>query len=85
MLQDLRTQKATILDQLRLWGDSGVCATTLLSMRIPRYAARIKELRDDGHRIETVPCLFHPHKTRQVRYVLTPDLHAGQLSLLEEA
>jgi hypothetical protein len=47
-----------------------VCGTTLLSDRIPRYAARIWELRGVGFDITTRKCTRHKHTTRQVEYVL---------------
>jgi len=46
-----------------------VCGTTLLGWMIPRYAARIAELRET-ETIETRACNLHDHKTRQVMYVL---------------
>jgi len=49
-----------------------VCGTTLLAEMIPRYAARISELRRDGHVIGTRRCSNqqHHHQSRQVEYVL---------------
>lgn len=66
---------------LRLLETAPVCGTELLDRHMPRYAARIKELRTDGHNIATRPCqnTLHRHTTAQVEYVLLP---AGQLELL---
>ena len=49
-----------------------VCGTEFLRMHIPRYAARVLELRQQGHEIMTVPCndVYHDHQSAQVRYVL---------------
>ena len=64
------SQKATILQWLQ--EERAVCATTLLANRIPRGAARISELRGEGHRIVTEECDsgVHGHRTRQIQYRL---------------
>jgi len=62
-----RTQKERILDSLRR---GPVCGTELLRRGMPRYAARIYELRADGHRIETARCLLHRHDSYQIMYRL---------------
>jgi len=66
-------QKDQILDELQHWGS--VCGTTLLQMHFPRYAARIAELRAEGHQIVTERCErgWHLHRTKQVQYRLIPD------------
>ena len=63
----MSSQKARVLASLT---QSTLCATVLLSQRIPRGAARIAELRSDGWDIETRTCTQHYHHTRQVEYVL---------------
>lgn len=65
-----QTQTGYILEQLRK--RDAVCGTELLQARIPRYSARILELRAAGYRIVTRPCskTFHYHDSRQVEYVL---------------
>jgi hypothetical protein len=52
--------------------DGPVCGTTMLREYMPRYAARIGELRNDGYNIKTVTCKVgtHEHRTRQVQYEL---------------
>lgn len=64
-----RSQKARILHALEN-SRIGVCGTTLLARNMPRYAARIGELRADGVDIVTEPCNLHWHVTRQVKYRL---------------
>ena len=51
-----------------------VCGTTLLNEHIPRYAARISELRRTGLNIDTRECSrhLHQHRTKQIEYVLIP-------------
>ena len=64
----MNTQKTRILAWLTQWP---ICSTTLLEQRIPRGAARISELRNDGWIIETRPCTQdHLHNSRQIEYVL---------------
>ena len=55
--------------------DGPVCGTEFLDEHIPRYAARISELRATGVPIETRPCRgsHHHHITRQVQYVLVSE------------
>ena len=69
-----KSQVERILAMLRYWGAKGVCGTTFLRIDDPiaRYAARIHDLRSQGHDIETVPCrnFGHTHKSAQVRYIL---------------
>lgn len=60
------TQRERILDALQR---GPVCGTDFLRWLIPRYAARIHELRVSGEIIETTPCKLHDHKG-QVMYVL---------------
>lgn len=61
------TQKQRILDALRL---EPRCGTTFLEMYMPRYAARIHELRNEGHQIISRPCKLHRHETQQTVYEL---------------
>jgi hypothetical protein len=44
------------------------CGTDFLRMMIPRYAARILELRQEGWEITTRPCKMHHHDSPQVVY-----------------
>ncbi len=66
-----RTQTQRVLDAL-MTCPAGLCGTQLLEMRIPRYAARIQNLRDKGHNIDTVPCphSWHSHNPRIASYQL---------------
>ena len=59
----------------RLLHTGPVCGTRLLELRMPRYAARIAELRDSGLNIETRRCQNpnHFHQSKQVEYVLHND------------
>ena len=48
------------------------CGTDFLQERIPRYGARVWDLRRAGYVIETRPCSRpdHRHRTRQIEHVL---------------
>lgn len=74
-----QSQVETILDLLR---QGPVCGTTFLSMFIPRYAARIYDLRLAGYTITTRRCqdVWHDHKTAQIVYELDESAR-DQLSL----
>lgn len=61
------TQRDRILAALRM---GPVCGTQFLQMFIPRYAARIHELRKDGFVIGTRPCRMHDHSSAQIVYEL---------------
>jgi hypothetical protein len=52
--------------------NKAVCGTFFLDEHIPRYAARVGELRAQGHNIVTRSCEhpWHSHNTRQIEYVL---------------
>ena len=67
------TQADKVLQMLRD-AEMGVCGTDFLQARIPRYSARILELRKAGHEIENRKCFAtsHRHLTKQVRFVLLP-------------
>lgn len=55
-----------------------MCAWDLYSYRMPRFAARIHELRQEGYHIETRPCsaaYHHPDVKAHIEYRL---LQAGQ-------
>jgi len=54
----------------RMLEDGPVCGTRLLDERIPRYAARIAELRGEGMLIETRRCEAHSHRSAQVEYLV---------------
>lgn len=70
------SQRSLVLELLEA-NPTGVCATWLLDRGWPRYAARIAELRKEGHDIVTEPCQVHEpwfHTTKQVQYRITqPD------------
>lgn len=51
----------------------GVCGTEFLDLYMPRYAARVLELRGEGWQIVTQECKQHAHETKQVEYVLLVD------------
>lgn len=66
----MATQKARILSLLQT---GPVCAWDLYSYRMPRFAARIHELRQDGYLITTEHCTapyHHPTVKGHVAYVL---------------
>ncbi len=67
------TQTDKVLGMLKE-NDLGVCATTFNREYIPRFSARILELRKQGHEIEKRKCFqtSHNHHTKQVRYILMP-------------
>lgn len=70
------TQKDRILQALQL---EPRCATVFLGWRIGRAAARIRELRVEGHNIITRRCQLHRHDNPQVVYEL---VDSAQLRLL---
>ena len=55
--------------------NKATCGTFFLDEHIPRYAARIGDLRVEGHNIITRSCEhpWHHHKTRQIEYVLVDE------------
>jgi hypothetical protein len=66
------TQKEIVFRQLV---DRGVvCGDWFLRLHIPRYAARILELRAEGYDITRVPCPYpyHTHRKTLASYRLTP-------------
>ena len=65
------SQADRVLRMLRE-NELGICGTDFLKVRIPRYSARLKELRNAGHVIENRKCHSHHHQTKQVRYILIP-------------
>ena len=68
------TQKEQVLQALVLRPD-GVCGTQFLEGHIPRYAARILDLKHDGHRIKRVSCPypFHNHPASVATYKRLPN------------
>ncbi len=58
------SQETRILNLLK---GGPVCGGMLLTLRMPRYSARIAELRAKGHEIETVKC---QHYGRTADFVL---------------
>lgn len=75
-MRDLLTQKERIMLLLRT---GPVCGTDLLKYHMPRYAARINELRNDGHTIARRRCERHQHSSTQYEYVL---IDPNQLELI---
>ena len=69
------TQRDRVLSLLR---DGPVCSTTFLSEHVPRFSARLFELRNDGYRIIKRRCEAHPWH-RQYEFVLVEP--SGQLTL----
>ena len=68
------TQKELILSTLRNYRE-GVCGNYFLEAHIPRYAARINELRNDGHTIDSIRCPhpYHTHRANIATYQLTTE------------
>lgn len=66
-----RTQKEKVLWRIQ---QGPACGTVFLQRHIPRYAARVAELRAEGWNITTRTCenVLHHHVSRQVEYVLEP-------------
>ncbi len=64
------SQKSRVLAVLRRY--DVVCGVDLLDDHMPRYAARIDELRKEGYEIDTVPCPLwsHSHTSRIASYRL---------------
>lgn len=63
------SQQQDILHALKYW--ETMCGTEFLDMHIPRYAARIHELRNKGYWISSERCKEHNyHKTAQTLYRL---------------
>ena len=72
-----KTSKETQADRvLQMLRDSemGVCAVEFLQACVPRFSARLHDLRKAGHLIENRKCFAtsHRHQTKQLRYVLLP-------------
>jgi hypothetical protein len=68
------TQRDRIMIELHAWPD-GVCGTQFLKMHIPRYSARILELRQGTKdrppvKIDKERCHQHYHPTAQFLYRL---------------
>lgn len=49
--------------------DQGVCGTTFLRAHIPRYPARILELRREGWVIDRRPCEIETHRHESTQWV----------------
>lgn len=62
-------QRDKVLSMLRA---GPVCGTDFLRAYIPRFGARIYELRQQGHVVVERPCKFshHDHESRQTVYEL---------------
>ena len=64
-------QRDRILLSLRQ--NTAVCGTLFLGDHMPRYSARIRELKELGHNIQTRPCRhpWHTHSlSNQIEYLL---------------
>ncbi len=63
------TQQEDVLSYLL---EDPVCGTSFLNWRIPRYAARIWELRGKGYQITSERCQieYHHHLSPQTVYTL---------------
>lgn len=48
------TQREQVLRMLREAGEDGVSTAVFLAAHLPRYSARILELRREGHAIESI-------------------------------
>jgi hypothetical protein len=53
------TQKEKMLLAFRAYGV--VCGNTFLTMHIPRYAARVSDLKADGYKITRAKCPYSHH------------------------
>jgi len=74
------SQRTAILQSLQA---GPVCGTMFLEMRMPRYAARINELRNAGWHIVKRRCEnpHHQHQTVQYEYLIAQhDLFEGATS-----
>ena len=71
-------QRERVLARLK---QGPACGTEFLDMRIPRYSARILELRQAGHIIVNRPCQhqWHDHFSSQTVFELAT---SDQMSLL---
>lgn len=72
------SQRERVLARLK---QGPTCGTEFLDMRIPRYSARILELRQAGHIIVNRPCqhYYHDHRSGQTMFELAT---SDQMSLL---
>lgn len=68
-------QRDRVLGALKL---GPTCGTTFLEWRIPRYGARVYELRQEGYEIVSRPCRMHRHENPQIVYELT-EMDQGRL------
>lgn len=67
------THKQLILEALQRHRSDGVCVVEIYnSHRIMRVAARIWDLRSDGHQIDTMDCQDCTGDSRHARYFLAP-------------
>lgn len=48
------TQREQVLRMLQRAGEDGVSTAAFLEARLPRFSARIQELRREGHTIESI-------------------------------
>lgn len=70
-----KTQRQCVLEMLQSAGDKGVHSFTFIQARIPRVAARVCELREEGHRIESTREALHG-AAEGVRYTLNAGVGA---------
>ena len=72
------TQKEVVLAALRQQ-PQGVCGVWFLDRRMPRYPARIVDLKTDGHSIGRVKCPY-PYHTH-AKSIATYRLDDGQMEM----
>jgi hypothetical protein len=65
-----KTQRQVVLEMLENRGAEGVHSFEFIQARIPRVAARVCELRAEGHSIDSEPEALHG-AAKGVRYTLT--------------
>lgn len=63
------TQRERVLAMLRGAGTRGICGVEFLEARLPRFPARIYELRDGGLRITRRRCDLDGHRHGSTQYV----------------
>ncbi len=64
------TQKQDVL--MMLWDREWLCVSEFMRAYIPRYSARLFELRRDGWTLEKRRCQQHPHDLDEWRLAGTP-------------
>ena len=79
-----RSQKETVLYMLQ-HNPQGVCGTRLLELHIPRYSARLNELRNGGYPIRRRPCTneHHRHQGQQFVWYLDTESDPNQTAMFD--